>query len=89
MIGVLSSMRVPSGAETEQRQFAKPVRVILRLKHSLPEGAVIHAVLPDTLLEFEETLARGELDCCRAALTENAVLRETDRSREPVPRSGT
>ena len=64
--------------EDEQRR-AKPARrrVIVRLKHSLAAGEEINAVLPDTLDEFEEALARGELKKLKAGLDD--VLGESER----------
>lgn len=50
------------GAEALARAEAAPgpetTRLIVRLEHSLEEGEEIHAVLPDTLHELEEALAR-------------------------------
>lgn len=40
---------------------AKAVRALVRLKHSLAADTEINTVLPDTLEEFDEALARGEL----------------------------
>ena len=51
-------------------------RTIIRLKHSLAADEEINAVLPDTLAEFDEALARGELKELRATL--NDVLDEGD-----------
>lgn len=44
--------------------MTKSRRVIVRLKHSLPEGTEIHSVLPDSLEEIErierEVLGPGD-----------------------------
>jgi hypothetical protein len=47
-------------AELKRAQIAKAQRTLIRLKHSLAADEEINAVLPDTLDEFDEALARGE-----------------------------
>lgn len=54
-------MRKKTPAEMEKAKIAKATRTLIRLKHSLKADEEINAVLPDTLAEFEEALARGEL----------------------------
>lgn len=54
-------MRKKTPAEMERARITKATRSIIRLKHSLRADEEINAVLPDTLDEFEEALARGEL----------------------------
>jgi hypothetical protein len=51
--------------------------VIVRLKHSLAADEEINAVMPDTLEEFDEALARGELRELKAGLDD--VLGESKR----------
>ena len=45
-----------------------PTRTLIRLKHSLAADQELNDVLPDTLGEFDEALARGELRELRASL---------------------
>lgn len=47
-------------------------RTIILLRHSLPEDTEINSVLPDTLAEFDEALARGDLNEPEAALADGA-----------------
>jgi hypothetical protein len=55
-------------ADIGQPIAARRTRTVIRLKHSLPAGSEIHAVLPDTLDELEELLKRGELKRLKAKL---------------------
>jgi hypothetical protein len=55
-------------AEIEKAALAKTARTVIRLKHSLAADEEINAVLPDTLIEYEEALARGELKGLRVGL---------------------
>lgn len=48
--------------ETQQMQGEKVYRTRIRLKHSLAAGEEINTVLPDSLAEFEEALARGGIE---------------------------
>lgn len=61
-------MRKKTPAEMERAKVAKTARTIIRLKHSLEADEEINAVLPDTLEEFDEALARGELKQLRASV---------------------
>lgn len=61
-------MRKKTQAEMERHKITKMVRTLVRLKHSLAADEELNAVLPDTLEEFEEALARGELTELKAAL---------------------
>jgi len=54
--------------DDERRRRAAPRRVLIRLKHSLAEGEEIHTVPPDTLEEFDDALARGELSELKSGL---------------------
>lgn len=45
----------------ERHKVAKAARTLIRLKHSLAADEEINAVLPDTLAEFDEALARGDV----------------------------
>lgn len=42
-------------------RITKATRTLIRLKHSLAADEEINSVLPDTLEEFNEALARGTL----------------------------
>jgi hypothetical protein len=55
-------------SEDERRRA--PRRVLIRLKHSLAADEEINAVLPDTLEEFDDALARGELRELKASLND-------------------
>jgi len=61
-------------AELKKAQLTKAARTIIRLKHSLAADEEINAVLPDTLEEFDDALARGELKELVAEL--NDVIRD-------------
>jgi hypothetical protein len=63
--------------DERRRAKAAPRRVIVRLKHSLAADEEINAVMPDTLEEFDEALARGELRELKAGLDD--VLGESKR----------
>lgn len=63
-------MRKKTAAEMERAKIAKATRTLVRLKHSLAADEEINAVLPDTLAEFEEALARGELKELKAGLAD-------------------
>lgn len=54
-------MRKKTAEEMERAKVMKTTRTVIRLKHSLAADEEINAVLPDTLDEFEEAIARGEL----------------------------
>ena len=54
----------------EKAKITKAARTLIRLKHSLAADEEINAVLPDTLAEFDEALAKGELKELRAGLTD-------------------
>lgn len=54
-------MRKKTDAELKRTQLQKTARTLIRLKHSLAADEEINAVLPDTLEQFDEALARGEL----------------------------
>lgn len=54
--------------ETQQIQGEKVYRTRIRLKHSLAAGEEIHTVLPDSLAEFEEALARGGIEELRVSV---------------------
>lgn len=43
-------------------------RVLIRLKHSRATDAVIETSLPDSLEDFDDALARGDLEELRAKL---------------------
>jgi hypothetical protein len=60
-------------AELKKFQLTKAARTIIRLKHSLAADEEINAVLPDTLEEFDDAMARGELKELVAEL--NDVIR--------------
>ncbi len=54
-------MRKRTPEEMERSKVMKTTRTVIRLKHSLAADEEINAVLPDTLTEFEDKIARGEL----------------------------
>jgi len=55
-------------AELEKAKIAKATRSLIRLKHSLAADEEINAVLPDTLDEFDEALARGQVKELKASI---------------------
>lgn len=61
-------MRKKTPAELKKAQIAKATRTLIRLKHSLKADEELNAVLPDTLEEFDEALARGELKELKASI---------------------
>lgn len=61
-------MKKKTPAELERAKIAKATRTLIRLKHSLAADEEINAVLPDTLDEFDDALARGELRELKAGL---------------------
>lgn len=61
-------MRKKTPAEMKRAAVAKSTRTLIRLKHSLAADEEINAVLPDTLDEFEESLAKGDLKELKARL---------------------
>jgi hypothetical protein len=48
-------------AEMPQPDARKPIRMRIRLKHSLPADAEINIVLPVSMNEFDAAYVRGEL----------------------------
>lgn len=54
-------MRKRTPEEMERAKVMKTTRTVIRLKHSLKADEEINAILPDTLDEFEDKIARGEL----------------------------
>lgn len=63
-------MRKKTPAEMEKARIAKATRTLIRLKHSLKADEEINDVLPDTLAEFDDALARGELRQLKAGLVD-------------------
>lgn len=63
-------MKKKTAAELERAKIAKATRTLIRLKHSLAADEEINAILPDTLEEFNEALARGELRELKAGLND-------------------
>lgn len=61
-------MRKKSPAELEKAKITKATRTLIRLKHSLDADEQINNILPGTLAEFDEALARGELKKLRSSL---------------------
>lgn len=55
-------------AELEKARIQKVARTLIRLKHSLAADEELNQVLPDTLADFDEALARGELKELKADL---------------------
>lgn len=54
-------MKKKTTAELKKSQLTKATRTLIRLKHSLAADEEINTVIPDTLAEFDDALARGEL----------------------------
>lgn len=54
-------MRKKTEAELRRAGIAKTTRTLVRLKHSLRADEELNELLPETLREFDEALARGEL----------------------------
>lgn len=63
-------MRKKTPAEMEKARIAKATRTLVRLKHSLAADEELNAILPDTLAEYDEALARGELRELKAGLVD-------------------
>lgn len=63
-------MKKKSRAELERAKITKAARTLIRLKHSLAADEEINDVLPDTLDEFDNALARGELKELKAGLND-------------------
>lgn len=61
-------MRKKNATEIEKARIVKTARTLIRLKHSLAADEEINAVLPDTLADFDEAVARGELKELKANL---------------------
>lgn len=61
-------MRKKTPAEMERAKVTKTARTLIRLKHSLKADEEINSILPDTLEEFDEALARGELKELKAGI---------------------
>lgn len=61
-------MRKRTPAEMERAKIAKATRTLIRLKHSLKADEEINTLLPDTLAEFENALAHGELKQIKARI---------------------
>ena len=60
-------MHKKSDIEMERLRLTKISRSLIRLKHSLNADAEINNVLPDTLLDFDKAIQRGELKTISAA----------------------
>lgn len=52
----------------ERSKITKSARTLIRLKHSLAADEQINEILPATLAEFDEALARGEFKKLRTNL---------------------
>lgn len=63
-------MKRKTPAELERAKVAKATRALVRLKHSLAADEELNSVLPNTLEEFDEALARGELKALEADLND-------------------
>ena len=61
-------MRKKTPSEMERDRVTKTARAIIRLKHSLAADEEINSILPDTLEEFDDALANGELKALKAGL---------------------
>lgn len=63
-------MQKKSPAEMQRAKITKAARTLIRLKHSLKADEEINDVLPDTLAEFDDALARGELKTLKAEMAD-------------------
>ena len=54
-------MQRKTEAELKRARVAKTTRTLVRLKHSLAADEELNRVLPDTLAEFDERMAKGSL----------------------------
>lgn len=54
-------MRRKTPVEIRRAAITKTTRTLVRLKHSLAADEELNKRLPDTLREYDESLARGEL----------------------------
>lgn len=63
-------MKRKTPAELERYKVGKATRALVRLKHSLAADEELNEVLPNTLEEFDEALARGELKALEADITD-------------------
>lgn len=61
-------MRKRTEAEMERAKLIKAGRTIIRLKHSLAADKEINDLLPDTVAEFDQALANGQLKGLAAGL---------------------
>lgn len=61
-------MKKKSPAEMRRAHVTKVARTVIRLKHSLRADEELNDFLPDTLAEFDDALARGELKELRASI---------------------
>jgi hypothetical protein len=57
-----------SEIEMRRHAVAKTARSLIRLRHSLAADRELNDRLPDTLAEFDEAVARGELRDLEARL---------------------
>jgi hypothetical protein len=65
-------------AEMERARITKTARTWVRLKHSLAADEELNSILPDTLAEFDEALARGELRALDGNEAVRRILRADD-----------
>lgn len=54
-------MQKKTEIELEQAKIIKVTRTLIRLKHSLAADIEINDVLPDRLMDFQDSLQGGEL----------------------------
>lgn len=63
-------MQRKTPAEMQRHKIVKTTRALVRLKHSLAADEELNTLLPDTLEEFDEALARGQLKGLSAGLSD-------------------
>lgn len=63
-------MRKKTRPEMEKAKIVKATRTLIRLRHSLAADEQLNEILPDTLAEFDEALARGELKKLKSDLVD-------------------
>lgn len=54
-------MKRKTATELERHKVIKTTRALVRLKHSLAADEELNSILPDTIEQFDEAHARGEL----------------------------
>ena len=66
-------MQRKTDIEMERIKIAKTVRALVRLKYSLKADEELNELLPDTLIEFENSIQQGELKTLDLQLLRDAL----------------